>query len=160
LDDGGLAEVLRWQGRAQESLALLSGGPPASADPAERTRWQVSRASSLYWGLARRTEAEQALRAAADDLGTGPARAMMPATPRQSGRSPRTKPPSWKPRRQGWNNSARCWPPPTPRWPPAARTGAQVGNAPPTTPTNSRSCSICAAAARARRGARSATRLR
>jgi DNA-binding CsgD family transcriptional regulator len=72
-----LAEVLRWQGRAQESLALLSGGPPASVDPAERTRWQVSRASSLYWGLARRTEAEQALRAAADDLGTGPARAMM-----------------------------------------------------------------------------------
>ncbi|HKN57094.1 MAG TPA: LuxR C-terminal-related transcriptional regulator, partial [Amycolatopsis sp.] len=40
------------------------------------TRWQVSRASSLYWGLARRTEAEEALRAAADDLGTGPTRAM------------------------------------------------------------------------------------
>jgi hypothetical protein len=56
-----LADVLRWQGRAQESLALLSGGPPRSADPAERTRWQVSRASSLYWGLARRTEAEEAL---------------------------------------------------------------------------------------------------
>src|SRR5439155_19692110 len=58
-------------------LALLSPDPPGPAGPAQRARWQVSRASALYWGLDRRTDAVEALRAGAEHPGTWPAQAMM-----------------------------------------------------------------------------------
>ena len=68
-----LAEILRWQGRARESLALL---PDRPAD-ADSLRVAVGRAGALYWGLGRRAEALAALRPVAVHPGTAPVRAMM-----------------------------------------------------------------------------------
>lgn len=49
-----LAEALHWQGRHDDSMAVLSTVP---ADPAEHGRWLVARARNLYFGMSRLTEA-------------------------------------------------------------------------------------------------------
>lgn len=49
-----LAEALHWQGRHDDSMAVLSRGP---ADPAEHGRWLVARARNLYFGMSRLSEA-------------------------------------------------------------------------------------------------------
>lgn len=49
-----LADVLRWRGRHTDGIALVSSDPP---NLAARSKWRLTRASILYWGLAHREEA-------------------------------------------------------------------------------------------------------
>jgi DNA-binding CsgD family transcriptional regulator len=60
-----LAETLGQQGRHVEAVKVLAGEPPTHGDR-RYGRWLAIRAANLYWGLARATEAEEALDDAAD----------------------------------------------------------------------------------------------
>jgi hypothetical protein len=63
-----LAEILAHRGRGDEAAAVLPAEPP---EPGRRALWAVTRASILYWGLARTGEAEQALKTAPEVPGDG-----------------------------------------------------------------------------------------
>ncbi|WP_439658467.1 LuxR C-terminal-related transcriptional regulator [Lentzea sp. HUAS TT2] len=52
-----LATVLRWRGRHEDGIALVSDGPPAGVSPEARSHWMSTRAGLLYWGLAHHEEA-------------------------------------------------------------------------------------------------------
>lgn len=62
-----LAEALSAQGRAQEAETLLAG-LDRDATAAERVRVAVTRASNLFWGLGRSTDAEEVLLDVANDV--------------------------------------------------------------------------------------------
>jgi DNA-binding NarL/FixJ family response regulator len=59
-----LAECLFWEGRHEELIAWLADDPLANAAPADRIAAEIHRASSLYWGFGRDTEAIDVLRRA------------------------------------------------------------------------------------------------
>ncbi|TCO54724.1 LuxR C-terminal-related transcriptional regulator [Actinocrispum wychmicini] len=70
-----LAEVLHWQGRHDESMALLATGP---ADDADHGRWLAARARNLYFGLSRLSEAVDEVAAIrVDNPAVSAVRAMM-----------------------------------------------------------------------------------
>jgi DNA-binding CsgD family transcriptional regulator len=72
--DSLLAEILEYRGRSTAAAAVLSAQPPPAG--ADRARWAVARASTLYWGAGRTGPAERVL----DLAGTGPGADLVEAT--------------------------------------------------------------------------------